>query len=107
MDKKIKKEILEKIFSQNELDNEIQNRMDKLSELYFPDTWAPFIEWKIHFSLKLLKYFTDDKIIDWIEYFLYDADDFYPNCNVWYDWEEFIIKNKKEAIEFLIDKIWK
>lgn len=100
------KELIDFIFLSQKEDDKIQESYKNLFELIAPDSYPPFIEDKTTSILKTLEYFVDKDKIDWISYFLYEAESFYEKwCEITDDNKKYVINNEQEAKEFLVNNL--
>lgn len=100
MNKEQLKQILDLLFESKKEDDKIQ----KASKVYFElisDDYAPILDWKTYKLIEILK-ILDKHIYDWTYYFLYDAESFYPNCEITCNYEKINISNEEEAKEFIL-----
>jgi len=99
------KEILVAIFNQRKEDDKLQEATNKYFEVYAPDTYAPFVDWKVWAMLQVIK-LQDESLYEEIEYWLYEAPHFYKDswvCTVTEaDWTKVEVRNDKEAIKYII-----
>ena len=94
------------LFKQKKEDDRIQEATNIYFDIILKDIYPPVLDWNCHFQLQVLKPILWEYLIDWIEYFLYEAESFYPNCKIEVDWKETIITSDTDAILWLVNTYW-
>ena len=102
MTKEQLEQILIILFEQKKEDDKKQKATYEYFETVFPESYAPIVDSVTCEQLKVLKPILWEDIIDWIKYFLYEAEDFYPNCEIEVDLKKIIISNDADAIRFIL-----
>lgn len=101
------KEVLIKLFKQNKKDKKIQEASDKLYKLIAPESYEPILNSITEKQLEVLRPLLDPDLYDWIEYFLFEAENFYPKCDIMYNYKEYTIISETDAIMFLLKQFTK
>ena len=107
MKKEILKKVLTILFKQNKIDDKKQEATYNYYNIVYPNDYAPILDWITGFQLEALKPILWDDLTDWIEYFLYEAESFYPKCEIGYKWKEYTISSDTDAILWLVKIFWK
>jgi hypothetical protein len=101
------KEVLITLFKQNKKDKKIQEASDKLYNLLAPSSYTPILDSVVVYQLEAIKPLLDPDLYDWIEYFLFEAESFYPKCDIMYNYKEYTITSETDAIMFLLKQFTK
>lgn len=104
MNKKQLSKIIDILFENKKQDDIRQEAYNNFFNIIAPYSYAPFIETKSDVMIELLK-IIDPEVWDWTDYFLYEAEDFYPNCDIENNWKKYKIKNEQEAKDFIINLV--
>lgn len=102
MTKEQLEQILIILFEQKKEDDKKQKATYEYFDTVFPESYAPIVDSVTFEQLKVIKPIVSESVIDWIEYFLYEANDFYPNCEIEVDGKEIIISSDADAIKFIL-----
>lgn len=107
MKRKNLKKVLITLFIQNKKDRKIQEASYKLYKLIAPESYGPMLDSTTEKQLEVLRPLFSEDLIDWIEYFLYEAESFYPKCDIMYNHKNYTITSETDAIMFLLNNFSK